>query len=68
MLGAVFVEGDVDLAGAQNHAVDLVVGEDGIVIVSGVGDNPLEVGLAGEVFDRGACERVAEEGFGEEKD
>ena len=43
MLGAVFVEGGVDLAGAENYAVNLVVGEYGIVFVSGVGDDPLEV-------------------------
>lgn len=68
MLGAVFVEGDVDLAGAEDYAVDLVMREDGIVVMSGVGYDPLEVRLAGEVFDGGACERVAEEGFGEEED
>ena len=61
MLGAVFVEGGVDLAGAEDYAVDLVVGEDGIVVVSRVGDDPLEVGLAGEVFDGGSCKRVAKE-------
>ena len=51
MLGTVFVEGDVDLAGAEDHTVDLVMGQDGIVVVGGVGDDPLEVRLAGEVFD-----------------
>lgn len=51
MLGAVFVQGDVDLAGAEDHAVDLVVGQDGVVVVGGVRDDPLEVRLAGEVFD-----------------
>lgn len=61
MLGAVFVEGDVDLAGAEDYAVDLVMGKDGIVVVSGVGDDPLELRFAGEVFYGGACERVAEE-------
>lgn len=66
MLGAVFVEGDVDLAGAEDYAVDLVMREDGFVFVSGVGDDPLEVRLAGEIFDGRACERMAEEGFGEE--
>ena len=43
MLSAVFVEGGVDLATAENYAVNLVVGEDGFVFVSGVGDDPLEV-------------------------
>lgn len=68
MLGAVFVQGDVDLAGAEDYAVDLVVGEDGFVIVGGIGDDPLEVGVASEVFDGGASEGVAQERFGEEED
>ena len=67
MLGAVFVERGVGLAGAHDYAVDLVMGKDGTVIMGRVGDDPLKVRLAGEVFDRGACERVAEEGFGKEK-
>ena len=67
MLGAVFVEGDVDLAGAEDYAVDLVVGEDRIVVVSGVGDDPLEVRFAGEVVDGGTCKGMAKEGFREEQ-
>ena len=67
MLGAVFLEGDVDLAGTEDYAVDLVVGDDRIVVVSGVGDDPLEVRLAGEVVNGGTCEGMAEEGFGEEQ-
>lgn len=51
MLGAVFVEGDVDLAGAEDYAVDLVMGQDGIVVVGWVGDDPLELRFASEVFD-----------------
>lgn len=35
--------------------------------MSGIRDDPLKVRLAGEIFDRGACERVAEEGLGEEE-
>lgn len=66
VFGAVLVQGDVDLAGAEDDAVDLVRGEDGVVFVGRVGDDPLEVRLAGEVFDGGARERMAEEGFGEE--
>lgn len=68
MLSPMFVEGGVDLAGAKDHTVDLVVGKDRIVFVSRVGDDPLEMRLPNEVFNGGACERVAEEGFGEEKD
>ena len=36
------------------------MGKDGLVVVSGVGDDPLEVGVAGEVFDWGAGEGVTE--------
>lgn len=62
VLGTVFVELDVGLAGAEDHAVDFVGGGDGVVMF-GVLDDPLEVGVAREVFDGGAGERVAEEGF-----
>ena len=34
----------------------------------GGGDDPLDVGVAGEVRERGAGEGVAEKGFGEEED
>ena len=67
VLGAVFVEGDVDLAGAEDDAVDFFGRGDVVGLVGWVGDYPLKVGFAGEVFDGGAGERVAEEGFGEEE-
>lgn len=65
---AVFVESGVDLTGAENDAGDVFRGIDFVGVVCRIRDYPLEVGLAGEVFDRGAGERVAEEGFGEEED
>lgn len=68
MLGAVFVQGGVNLARADDYAINLVVGKDGVVVMSGVWNDPLEVRVAGEVFNWGACERVAEEGFRKEKD
>ena len=43
MLGAVFVEGYVDLASAEDDTVNLVGREDGVVFVRGVGENPLEM-------------------------
>ena len=52
MLGAVFVKRGVDLAGAHDYAVDLVMGKDGTVVMGRVGDDPLKMRLAGEVFDR----------------
>ena len=66
-LGAVFVEGDVNLAGAEDYTVDLVVGENSIVVVSGVGDDPLEMRFPSEVVDGGTCKGMAEEGFREEQ-
>lgn len=68
MCGAVFVQGCVDLAAAEDDAVDFVVWCDRVVCVRWVGDDPLEVGFAREVGQRRAGERVAEEGFGEEED
>lgn len=49
--GAVLVQGDVGLAGAEDDALDLFGRGDGVVVFR-VGDDPLEVGFAGEVFDR----------------
>ena len=67
MLRAVLMEGRVNLSRADYYAINLVVGKDGVVVVSGVWDDPLEVRVTGEVFNGGACERVAEEGFRKEK-
>ena len=63
---AVFVERDVDLAGAEDDALDrrgLINGASGVF---GIGDDPLKVGVAGKVFDRGTSERMAKERFREE--
>lgn len=67
VLFAMFVQGDVSLARTQYDAVDLFWGRDGLVLVGWVGDDPLEVGFAAELFDGRAGERVSEERFGEEK-
>ena len=63
-----FVEGGVDLAGAEDDAVDFIVGFDGIISMGGVGDNPFEVGVAGKIFNGGAGKGVSQEEFGEEED
>ena len=65
---AVFVEGSVDLASAEYYAFDFFGGGDVACCMFGIGDYPLEVGFAGEVFDVGSREGVAKEGFGEEHD
>ena len=62
---AVLVQGRVDLARAENDAFNFFVRGDGLPML-GVGDDPLEVRFAGEVFDARAGEGVAEEGLGEE--
>lgn len=49
----VFSQGDVDLAGTQNDALDVGGFGDGFAVFW-VGDDPLEVRIAGECFDRGA--------------
>lgn len=59
--GAVFVEGGIGLAGAEDDARDVLVRIDLRRLVRGVGDNPLEMGLAREVFDGGAREGMTEE-------
>lgn len=48
--GTVFVQGDVDLAGAEDDTVD-VFGLFDSFAVFGVRDDPLEVRVASEVFD-----------------
>jgi hypothetical protein len=63
---AVLNERGVHLARAEDDAVDGVVGVDGAGLVRGVGDDPLEVGVADEIGKVRAGERMAEEGFREE--
>jgi hypothetical protein len=57
-VGAVFVEGGVDLTCADDDTVDLVGLGDGFAVL-GVGYNPFEIRLAREVFEAGTCERVS---------
>lgn len=66
LVGPVLVQRDVGLARADDDAGDFVGGVDVVGGVRGVRDDPLEVGVAGEVGEGGAGEGVAEEGFGEE--
>lgn len=67
LLRAVFVKGNVDLAGAEDYAVDLFGSSDFVILMGRVGDDPLEVRFASEVLDRGPSERMTKEGFGEEE-
>lgn len=67
LVEAVLVQCGVDLAGTQDHALD-VLGLRGGGSVLGFGDDGAELGVADELVDGGAGERVAEEGLGEEDD
>lgn len=64
---AVLDESGIDLTGAENHTLNLLRGVNGSA-VSGVGDDPLEVGVIGETLDIRASNRVTQEGLGEEDD
>lgn len=69
VVGAVLVQGGVDLATANDNTVDLLGGLDVARLVGGVGQERLEVGLGtSELFDAGASQGVAKEGLGEEDD
>lgn len=68
VVSTVLVQGSPDLASAQDDALDLLGLLDGAGLVLRVGDNPLEVRLAGELVQVGAGERVTEQRLGEEDD
>ena len=53
-------QGRVDLAYADNDALDAIFIVDGAGGVSGVWNDPLEVAVTNEVFDVGSAERVSE--------
>lgn len=67
LVEAVLVQSSVDLAGTQDHALD-VLGLDGGAAVLLLGDDGAELGVADKLVDGGAGERVTEEGLGEEDD
>jgi len=74
--GAVLVDGGVGLASTDDDALDLFGSVNGVCLgalcdfwrfVGRVGNDPSEVGVAGEVFDVRAGERVTKERLGEEE-
>lgn len=54
LLGAVLVQSGVHLSGAEDDAVDLIVGLDLAGLVGGVGDDPVELRVTGELVNVGA--------------
>lgn len=64
---AVLLQCGVDLAGTQDHALDVLWLGDGDAVLD-IRDDPAELGLVGELVNGGAREWVTEEGLGEEDD
>lgn len=60
VLGAVLVQSRIDLTRAEDHALDLLGRLDVAARVGGVGDDPAEARVAGELIQGRAGERVAE--------
>lgn len=65
LVGTVFVERGVDLTRAEDHTVNVFRFSYRFAVL-GFGDNPLELRVSGEVFNRRPCKRVTEERFREE--
>lgn len=68
VVGAVLVQGGVDLASAKNDTLDLLRLLDGTGLVLGVRDDPLEVRVADELVNVGASNGVTKQRLGEEDD
>lgn len=65
-IGAVLVEGGVDLACAEDDTLNVLWVVDGMAMFW-VRDDPSEVRIAGEVLNRRAGNRVAQERLAEEE-
>lgn len=69
VVGAVLVKGGVDLTGAEDDTLNLVVRLDVASLVLGVGDDPLEASvLTRELLNVAASDGVSEQRLGEEDD
>lgn len=68
VLGAVLMQRGINLARAENDAFNLLRSLDFTRLVSRVGDDPSELGVAGEFFNVRASKGVTEKGLGEEDD
>lgn len=62
-----FVQRGVDLSRAEHHPLDLLRLIDALAML-GIGDDPLELTVAGKLLNRRAREGVTEKGLGEEHD
>ena len=67
VLGAVVYKCRIHLTAAEDDARDLVARFDFSGLVSGIFDDPLEMRFTGELVYIGACDWMAQERLGEEK-
>jgi hypothetical protein len=67
VVGTVFVEGDINLAGTEDYAVNLLRLFDGVAMLW-VRDGPSEMGIASELLNRRAAKRMPEKRLREEED
>ena len=67
VVGTVFVQSSVDLTRAENDTVDFLWLSDGLAVFR-VGNDPLELGITGELLDWRTGKRVSQERLGEEDD
>ena len=67
LVGTVLVQGGIDLTGAENDTINLIWLVDGLAVFR-VWNDPLELGITCELFNRRSCERMTEKGLGEEDD
>jgi len=65
LVGAIFVEGGVDLTSAENDAIDFIWFGDGVAMLR-VGDNPLELRFASELLNTRSGNGVTEQRLREE--
>ena len=67
VIGAVFLEGSVDLTGTENNTVNCIVVVDSSAVLW-ILNNPSELRITSKLLDRRACNRMTEKRFREEND
>lgn len=67
LVGTMLRQRSIDLTGTDDDAVDLVRLGDAFTVFW-IGDDPLEMRFASEVFEVGSCNRMTQKRFREEND